>query len=215
MKLLISTLAGVSIAAIMVSDAVSRHRHAVADMAITSEASIPLTPVFRDGSDPAYTIDDLRAVYGEDAGTILAPKHNRAIGGTIRVGPRPHGYSTSLSALTPTLAAKVAEINKTCGSKTISGYRPGAVVAGSGHPSLHSAYPSKAADLQGNPSCIYGQLRGWKGGYSTDYNRVRHVHMSYSPPGSGYLGGREWHARFRHWSPAYGHHRKHTRIARG
>jgi hypothetical protein len=69
--------------------------------------------------------------------------------------------------------------------------------------------------LSGNPSCIYSHLQGWAGGYSTDYGHVRHVHVSYSPPGSGYLAGREWHARFAHYSG--GHHgyahRHHRRYA--
>jgi hypothetical protein len=115
-----------------------------------------------------------------------------------------HGYGLALSDLTPTLAKKVSEITSACGSRLISGYRPGARVAGSGHPSLHSLYPSRAADLSGNPACIYAHLQAWAGGYSTDYGRVRHVHISYSPPGTGYLAGREWHARFVHGG---GHHR--------
>jgi hypothetical protein len=128
---------------------------------------------------------------------------------------RAHGYGLALSDLTPTLAKKVSEIMSACGSKLISGYRPGARVAGSGHPSLHSLYPSRAADVSGNPHCIYAHLEGWAGGYSTDYGRVRHVHISYSPPGSGYLSGREWHARFVHFGG--GHHRftqrRHRRYA--
>jgi hypothetical protein len=81
----------------------------------------------------------------------------------------------------------------------ISAHRPGAVVAGSGRASLHSAYPSRAADMAGNPSCIYAHLHGWRGGYSVDYSRVKHVHISWSPPGSGHMAGREWHARFNHY----------------
>ena len=121
----------------------------------------------------------------------------------------------SLSDLTSTLATKVSEIVHSCGARLISGYRPGARVAGTGHASLHSAYPARAADLSGNPSCIYSHLHGWQGGYSTDYGSVRHVHISYSPPGSGYLAGREWHARFAHYGG--GHHgfarRHHHRVA--
>jgi len=110
-----------------------------------------------------------------------------------------HGHGLALSDLTPTLSKKVSEIMSACGARLISGYRPGARIAGSGHPSLHSVYPSRAADLAGNPHCIYAHLQGWPGGYSSDYGRVRHVHISYSPPGSGYLAGREWHARFAHY----------------
>ncbi|MBO0758161.1 MAG: hypothetical protein J2P54_20120 [Bradyrhizobiaceae bacterium] len=127
-----------------------------------------------------------------------------------------HGHGPALSDLTPTLANKVSEIMSACGARLISGYRPGARVAGSGHPSLHSVYPSRAADLAGNPHCIYANLQGWPGGYSNDYASVRHVHISYSPPGTGYLGGREWHARFAHFGG--GHHltrHHHRRYAAG
>lgn len=125
-----------------------------------------------------------------------------------------HGHGPALSDLTPALAKKVSEIMSACSTRLISGYRPGARVAGSGHPSLHSVYPSRAADVAGNPHCIYAHLQGWQGGYSIDYGSVRHVHLSYSPPGSGYLAGREWHARFAHFGG--GHHltrHRHRRYA--
>jgi len=143
---------------------------------------------------------------------------SRAAHHRVRVGhAAQHGghHGLSLSDLTSTLATKVREIVSSCGARLISGYRPGARVAGTGHASLHSAYPARAADLSGNPSCIYSHLHGWQGGYSTDYGSVRHVHISYSPPGSGYLAGREWHARFAHYGG--GHHvyarRHHHRVA--
>lgn len=63
--------------------------------------------------------------------------------------------------------------------------------------SLHAA--GKAVDMTGNSSCIYSKLRGWPGGYSIDYGRVRHVHIS--------LGGREDGIRFAH------HHARRTRVA--
>ena len=119
--------------------------------------------------------------------------HHFRFGGTHRTGHGP-----AMSDLTPKLASKVSEVISACGARLTSGYRPGARVAGSGHPSLHSVYPARAADIAGDPSCIYGHLRGWQGGYSIDYGSVRHVHISFSPPGTGYLAGREWHARFAH-----------------
>lgn len=118
-----------------------------------------------------------------------------------------HDPAVRRSDLTPTLASKVGEIQSACGSHLISAYRPGARILGSGHPSLHSLYPARAADLSGNPSCIYAHLRGWQGGYSIDYDRVRHVHVSWSPPGSGHLAGKEWHARFAHYGGGSHHHR--------
>lgn len=85
------------------------------------------------------------------------------------------------------LAAKAREIESACGSRVISGVRH-TRVAGSRRWSLHAS--GRAVDMQGNPGCIYAHLRGWSGGYSTDYGRVRHVHIS--------LGGREDGIRFAH-----------------
>lgn len=62
-------------------------------------------------------------------------------------------------------------------------------VAGTRRMSLHAS--GLAVDMAGNPGCIYARLRGWPGGYSTDYARVRHVHIS-GP------GGREDGLRFAH-----------------
>lgn len=85
------------------------------------------------------------------------------------------------------LAAKAREIESACGSRVISGLRH-TRVAGSRRWSLHAS--GHAVDMQGNQGCIYARLRGWSGGYSTDYGRVRHVHIS--------LGGREDGIRFAH-----------------
>lgn len=111
--------------------------------------------------------------------------------------------SAKLKDLTPKLADKVAEILTSCpGSRLTSGYRRGARVRGSGRLSLHSQYPSKAADLAGNPGCIRKKLTGWPGGLSTDYTAVRHYHVSYAPR------GREWGMRFAHYRPRYARHHK-------
>lgn len=87
------------------------------------------------------------------------------------------------------LAAKASEIVSACGSRVVSGVRH-TRVAGTRRWSLHAS--GHAVDMQGNPGCIYAHLRGWPGGYSVDYGRVRHVHIS--------LGGREDGARFAHRS---------------
>lgn len=87
------------------------------------------------------------------------------------------------------LADKAREIEASCGSRVISGVRH-TRVRGSGRWSLHAS--GKAIDMAGNPGCIYAHLRGWRGGYSADYGRVRHVHIS--------LGGREDGSRFAHYS---------------
>lgn len=93
------------------------------------------------------------------------------------------------------LAAKAREIAADCGSRVVSGVRH-TRVAGTRRWSLHAS--GHAVDMQGNPGCIYAHLRGWSGGYSTDYGRVRHVHIS--------LGGREDGARFAHRGRRH-HHR--------
>jgi hypothetical protein len=177
---------------------------------------VVMAPPFRDGAEPAHTLDELQSYPGVgardgDTATVVDRAVRRH---------RPHGpshYSVKLQDLTPSLRDKIAEILHVCHTHIVSGYRPGARIAGSGHASLHSAYPSRAADVAGDYNCIYAQLHGWKGGYSTDYKQVAHVHISYSPPGSGYLAGHEWHARFRHYGSG-GHryalrHRRHVLMA--
>lgn len=114
--------------------------------------------------------------------------------------------SAKLKDLTPKLADKVAHILAACsGARLVSGYRRGARVAGSGRPSLHSHYPSKAADLAGNPDCIRRQMADWPGGLSTDYSAVRHYHVSYAPH------SREWGARFAHYRGGFSHHGRYAR----
>jgi hypothetical protein len=95
------------------------------------------------------------------------------------------------------LAAKAHEIVASCGSSIISGFRPGAHIAGSGRLSLHAS--GRAVDIRGNPHCIYSHLLGWPGGYSVDYGSVQHVHIS--------LGGREDGVRFSHYGGSH-HHRR-------
>lgn len=103
--------------------------------------------------------------------------------------PRP---SKSLDGVVPVLAEKVREIVSTCGSEIWSTVRH-TLVAGTRLLSQHAG--GTAVDLHGNPSCIYALLKDWPGGYSTDYGRVRHVHVSY--------GGREHGARFAHGGGRY------------
>jgi hypothetical protein len=94
------------------------------------------------------------------------------------------GHSISLAGVTPVLAAKTREIVARCGSAVISAVSP------RGNRSNHPI--GRAVDLRGNPGCIYAQLKGWPGGYSTDYASAGHVHISYNP------GGQEWGLRFVH-----------------
>jgi hypothetical protein len=106
------------------------------------------------------------------------------------------GRSVSLAGVTPVLVAKTREIMSSCGSIVVS------AVARRPNRSNHPI--GRAVDLVGNPTCIYAHLKGWPGGYSTDYSAVRHVHISYNP------GGQEWGVRFAHNSPRQGR----TRYAR-
>jgi hypothetical protein len=103
--------------------------------------------------------------------------------------------SVSLNGVTPVLAAKAREITAACGSSVIS------AVSRRGNRSNHPI--GRAVDMRGNPSCIYAHLKGWPGGYSTDYRSAGHVHISYNP------GGQEWGLRFAHG----GHMHSATRIA--
>jgi hypothetical protein len=105
---------------------------------------------------------------------------------------RGHGSVGMIGGVSAPLAAKAREIAGACGSTIISGHRR-TRVAGTGRMSLHAS--GRAVDMRGNPGCIYAHLQGWPGGYSTDYGRVKHVHIS--------LGGSEDGLRFAHG----GHHR--------
>lgn len=136
-------------------------------------------------ADPARGYRTARLHY--PSVTIRDRRHWRTPGGDM------------LRGVIPPLAAKAREIMASCGSRVVSGVRH-TRVAGSGRMSLHAS--GRAVDLQGNPGCIYAHLRGWPGGYSTDYATApggRHVHVS--------LGGREDGLRFAH------HHSRRVRYA--
>ena len=99
--------------------------------------------------------------------------------------------STRTDRLVPPLRAKVNEIVSACGSTVMSTFRRGARRP-DGKLSNHALW--RAADLHGNPRCIYRHLKGWPGGYSTDYASAPegpHVHISYNP-------NSEWGSRFAH-----------------
>jgi hypothetical protein len=110
------------------------------------------------------------------------------------------GYSSGLAG---PLQAKLASIQAACpGTHAISGIRH-TRIAGTRRMSLHAQ--GKAVDVRGPYGCIYAQLRGWSGGYSTDAGRMQHIHISYDD-----TGGREMGLRFAHgggrrhaWRNAY------------
>ena len=98
------------------------------------------------------------------------------------------GYSAGLVG---PLAAKLASIQAACaGTQAISGIRH-TRIAGTRRMSLHAQ--GKAVDVRCPYGCIYAQLKGWSGGYSTDSGRVQHIHISYDD-----AGGREMGLRFAH-----------------
>jgi len=109
------------------------------------------------------------------------------------------GSSVSLTGVTPVLAAKARQIVASCGSTIVS------AVSRRGNRSNHPI--GRAVDLKGNPGCVYAQLKGWPGGYSTDYSAIGHVHISYNP------GGQEWGLRFAHGTHGHGTRRYASRGA--
>lgn len=116
------------------------------------------------------------------------PPHRRAAARAPRHPARSQG--ASLTGVYGPLAAKAREIVAACGSRVVSGVRR-TRVAGTRRMSQHAS--GRAVDLRGNPACIYARLRGWRGGYSTDYATAPggpHVHVS--------LGGCEDGRRFAH-----------------
>lgn len=136
-------------------------------------------------------------------------RHHHKVVRRAAVQPTLRGYGRaleraagklSLAGFPLAIITKVAELRKDCGATLVSAFRPGAKVAGTRRPSLHAS--KRAVDMKGKPSCLYAHMKGWKGGYSTDYSRVRHIHISWAP------GGREWGSRF-----AHGGYRKHRYAA--
>ncbi|NJO53955.1 MAG: hypothetical protein HC829_03140 [Bacteroidales bacterium] len=117
------------------------------------------------------------------AASKTSPEHRT----TYAKSARDHARSALTAGLVKPLAEKVAEIVAACGSRVISGVRH-TRVAGTRTVSLHAS--GQAVDIRGNPACIYRHLQGWPGGYTIDYSRAQHVHISY--------GGREHGLRFAH-----------------
>jgi len=131
--------------------------------------------------------------------TVRVPRHTIA-----HVVPDVvHAVVSTVSGIVAPLAAKVAEIQGACGSKVISAIRH-TYIAGTHRISLHAS--GQAVDMAGNPSCIYSHLQGYAGGYSTDYARMAHVHISWGGPEHGirfvHGGGHRHHY-------AHGHHHGH------
>ena len=170
----------------------------VRKLAIAGALALVCTPAlaFEDSARPENMVAMWNAAPVSGRGRIhLEPEY------PVRLhGPR----GSSLAGVYAPLAAKAQEIAAACGSAVISGVRH-TRVAGTRRMSLHAS--GHAVDMKGNPSCIYAHLRSWSGGYSIDYGRVHHVHIS--------LGGREDGLRFAHGGHRRHYaHRRHHRYAR-
>jgi hypothetical protein len=133
--------------------------------------------------------------------TPIVPNRARSLFRTRSQQPK----ATRIGAIVSPLAAKVREISSSCGSSIVSSVRH-THIANTRTMSLHAS--GQAVDMRGNPRCIYQHLSGWPGGYSIDYGRVQHVHISYS------VGGREWGLRFAHGGQhRHGYAHRHRRYA--
>lgn len=167
-------------------------------------APVP-SPVARPAAAPgadeeAANAADETVVWGHPLAAVLpaptAPVHGNLLRAFARELARA-APSRPLTGVVPPLAEKASQIMGACpGARVISAKlgRERSVVRGSGRPSLHRS--GRAVDMAGNPRCIYAQLRKWRGGVSTDYSAVAHVHFSFAPR------SREWGARFVHWRPS-------------
>jgi hypothetical protein len=157
--------------------------------------------------------------YSRGGGGVVYRFHDRAQVHRHHAHDRVHALDRGVAlanGFPAPLLTKVREIVKDCrGFHVVSGYRPGARIAGSGRVSLHALH--RAIDIAGpNYHCAYARLRGWPGGVSIDAWRMHHIHLSWAP------GSHEWHARFNHgggtrvasryrhrvvvmWRPSYTH----------
>jgi len=161
--------------------------------------ALVLSLVAFDFASRAHADESLALFFANDrAGGLEQQTPSQA---RIHIGFSRRGEAGMLAGVSSQLAAKAREIASACGSSVISGHRH-TRVAGTNRMSLHAS--GRAVDMRGNPSCIYAQLRDWPGGYSTDYGRVQHVHIS--------LGGREDGLRFAHGG---GRHRHYAGLHRG
>ncbi|MBV5268993.1 MAG: hypothetical protein JZU55_02580 [Afipia sp.] len=151
-------------------------------------------PGWTAGLHPRCNIDWPCVGVSKPAAPARADRYrNVEFGGPLAPGETQRGWLKGLksSGLVAPLAAKLASIQSACpGTVAISGVRH-TYIAGTRRISLHAS--GKAVDVRGPYGCIYAQLRGWQGGYSTDAGRVKHIHISYDAD-----GGREMGLAFRH-----------------
>ena len=107
----------------------------------------------------------------------------------LKSEPAFESVGISQAGLVGPLQSKLASIESACpGTQAISTVRH-TRIAGTRVMSLHAQ--GKAVDVRGPYGCIYAQLKDWSGGYSTDAERMAHIHISYDD-----AGGREMGLRF-------------------
>jgi hypothetical protein len=99
------------------------------------------------------------------------------------------GSASGPASISPSLWDELA-IAKRMGLRLISGYRPGATIAGGGGTSDHSRYPSRAIDVAGSPAAMRQYAR-------TIAGRARIKYIIYSPLGM-------WGNWSGSWSPVSG-----------
>jgi peptidoglycan DL-endopeptidase CwlO len=85
------------------------------------------------------------------------------------------GSASGPASISPSLWDELA-LAKRMGLRLISGYRPGATIAGGGGTSDHSRYPSRAIDVAGSPAAMRQYARRIAG-------RTRIKYIIYSPLG--------------------------------
>ncbi|MDB5584816.1 MAG: hypothetical protein JWR80_9992 [Bradyrhizobium sp.] len=192
-------------------NAEARQRHKATGMHPMCNITMPCVPPY------ASTPDQVRVTRGRyvarqmGIGAAIEKRKGAAALSVKKISHLRGALKTefSTSGIVAPLAAKVAEIQSACGSKVISAVRH-TYIAGTRRISLHAS--GQAVDVQGNPGCVYSHLQGYAGGYSTDYGRMGHIHISWGGPEQGLRfahGGGHRHAR------RYARHRHHRYAATG
>lgn len=186
----------------------------LAPAAQASPAGEPTHEIFRAGGLHKPVPSQVRHVRRHRHHTARADRRghraHRHAGRPVRAGrdaAHMRGAHTSTAGLPAPLVNALAQVKGACaGFRIVSTFRPGAVVRGTGRPSLHASH--RAADFAVTRwRCAYAALRGFPGGMTTDPGRVGHVHLSWAP------GSHEWGARFAHGGHGR-HHRSRYAVAR-
>lgn len=154
--------------------------------AVSPECNVTMPCIGVD--NPTYARQRSQRAPMQSFASVEPARRAERVRGAVEPAYASEGYSAGLVG---PLQAKLASIQAACpGTHAISGVRH-TRIAGTRRMSLHAQ--GKAVDVRGPYGCIYSQLKGWSGGYSTDSGRVQHIHISYDAG-----GGREMGLRFAH-----------------